>query len=250
MMTSRNAQFRFYAELNDFLDEEKQKRSFVYTFKGNPAIKDAIEAIGAPHTEVDLILVNGVSVGFGYQLQAGDRVSVYPVFESLDITPVAKLRREPLREPCFILDVHLGKLAKLLRLLGFDARYSNDYEDDAIVACAVREKRIVLTRDLGILKTSAVTHGYWVRSRDPIEQVREVLRRFDLYKRLRPFQRCMTCNGRLERVDRAAVVSRVPPQVAAQYQDFFVCAACGKVYWRGSHYERLRQKIDKIVDDD
>ncbi len=246
-MSQGNAQFRFYEELNDFLDEDKRKVAFLYVFNGHPSIKDAIEAIGVPHTEVDLILVNGVSVGFDYQLQEDDRVSVYPVFESLDSSPLVRLREKPLRESKFVLDVHLGKLARHLRLLGFDACYDNAYEDAEIVDLAVREGRIVLTRDRGILKVRAVTHGYWVRSRDPMTQIREVLTRFDLFSQIRPFQRCIVCNGLLRQVEKQTVVAELPPRVAAYYDEFFVCAACGKVYWKGSHYDRLREKVAEMI---
>ena len=127
-MDKKIARFRFYEELNDFLPREKRKVSFDYHFEGNPGIKDVIEALGVPHAEVDMLLVNGQSVDFEYQLQDGDRVAVYPVFESMDISAVSKVRQVPLREPKFVLDVHLGKLAKRLRLLGFDTLYRNDFE--------------------------------------------------------------------------------------------------------------------------
>ena len=185
-MSYNLAQFRFYEELNDFLAPDKKKRDFSYPFNGRPSIKDAIEAIGVPHTEVELILANGRSVGFDYPLKHGDRVSVYPVFESLDISPVVRVREKPLREPSFILDVHLGRLAKLLRMLGFDTRYRNDYRDIEIVDISIKERRIILTRDRGILKNRSVTHGYCLRSTEPIAQAREVLQRFDLFSQVTP----------------------------------------------------------------
>ena len=246
-MPPKTAHFRFYEELNDFLDAGKRKTLFPYQFKGNPSIKDAIEAIGVPHTEVDLILVNGASVGFDYQLQEGDRVSVYPVFESLDISPVVRLRERPLRDTKFVLDVHLGKLARLLRLLGFDTLYRNDYADSEIVDLAVQEHRIVLTRDRGILRIKAVTHGYWIRSTNPLEQAREVLGRFDLASQVQPFRRCIVCNGLIEPIDKEAIESRLPAGLAAYQGEFFACTTCGKVYWRGSHYDRLKEKVAGII---
>ena len=125
-----------------------------------------------PHTEVDLILVNGESVGFGHRLQCGERVSVYPVFERLDIHSVNRLRAEPLREPCFIADVHLGRLARYLRILGLDVVYRNDFADEAIIAISQQAHRIILTRDLGILKNGRVTHGYWIRNTQPLVQLK------------------------------------------------------------------------------
>src|SRR5262249_52305094 len=137
-MSMQVASFRLYAELNDFLPPAQRQIPFVYCFNGMPTIKEAIEAVGVPHTEVDLILVNGVSVAFDYRLRDGDSVAVYPVFESFDIAPLLRLRPQPLRETKFILDVHLGKLAKYLRLLGFDTLYRNDYQDPDIIAIALR----------------------------------------------------------------------------------------------------------------
>ncbi len=241
------ARFRFYAELNDFLPDRYDGREIPYAFRDHPSVKDAIEALGVPHTEVELILVDGRAVGFDYHLRDGDRVAVYPAFESWDVSSLVQLRERPLRRVAFILDVHLGKLARLLRLLGFDALYRNDYEDHEIVAIARAEHRIILTRDRGILKYRDVTHGYWVRSTDPIEQAREVLRRFDLAAQVAPFRRCLVCNGLIEPVDKADVLAQLPPATAMYYDEFYKCADCGKVYWRGAHYARMLEKVAACV---
>jgi len=246
-MSQNIAQFRFYEELNDFLPRHQQKVIFPYPFNGTPSIKDAVEAIGIPHTEVDLILVNSNSVGFGYQLQPGDRVSVYPVFESLDIAAVTHLRPKPLREPEFILDVHLGKLARRLRMLGFDSLYRNDFHDHQLVELAQREMRIVLTRDRGLLKNKVVTHGYWIRSHQPDEQVREVIQRFDLGGRIRAFSRCRVCNGTIEIVDRKHIENLLLPKTSQYYDEFHVCVGCGRVYWEGSHYQKMKTYIERIA---
>jgi uncharacterized protein with PIN domain len=198
---------------------------------------------------VDLILINGSAATFDTQLDDGDRVSVYPVFESLDIGPVAHLRPRPLRSPRFILDVHLGRLAAFLRLLGFDADYANSFDDVTLTRRAVEEGRILLTRDRGLLKRSAITRGYCVRSTDPREQVVEILRRFDLAGTIRPFSRCLACNGVLQRVTKDDVVESVPPRVGESHEVFTRCARCGRVYWRGSHYERLERLVEAIVED-
>ncbi|MCH7974911.1 MAG: twitching motility protein PilT, partial [Bacteroidetes bacterium] len=154
--------FRFYEELNDFLPGEKRKVPFEHIYIDRTSVKDVIESFGVPHTEIDLILVNGKSVGFDYLISVGDDISVYPVFESLDITDVQYLRPKPLRNPKFIADVHLGKLAHYLRMMGFDVLYKNDFDDDEIVNVSLTEKRAILTKDRGILKRSEVTHGYWI----------------------------------------------------------------------------------------
>lgn len=238
-MNRKIARFRFYEELNDFLPRNKRKISFEHYFEGNPGIKDVIEALGVPHAEVDMILVNGQSVDFEYRLQDGDRAAVYPVFEALDISTVSKVRQAPLREPRFILDVHLGKLAKRLRLLGFDTLYRNDLQDNEIVDISLKEKRIILTRDIGLLKNKKVTHGYWLRSRQPKRQLREIVSRFDLKNLIRPFTRCLECNGVIHPVEKEAVLRRLPPNTRKYYQNFFQCAECGKIYWEGSHYQKM-----------
>jgi len=241
------AEFRFYEELNDFLAPALRKRAFDYAFRGTPSVKDAIEAIGVPHTEVDLVLVDGESVDFTRRLTGGERVAVYPVFERLDISPVTRLRPRPLRQTRFVLDVHLGKLARYLRLLGFDTRYRNDYDDAAIVGLARVESRIVLTRDKGLLKHGAVTHGYWVRASAPRAQLAEIVRVFDLGGAVRPFTRCIRCNGELQRVPKEAIAERLPPHVRAYFDEFAQCRECAAIYWPGSHYDRMRKLVDELA---
>ncbi len=241
------ASFRFYEELNDFLPAEKRKKTFPYAFMGKPSVKDAIEGIGVSHTEIDLILVNGSSTGFDYSLRDGDRVSVYPVFENLDISTITRLRPEPLRKTRFVLDVHLGKLARLLRMVGFDTLYRNDFHDDMIIETALKEQRIILTRDRGILKNRSVTHGYWIRQKEPLKQVLEVVKRFDLFTQVRPFSRCIECNGGIESVDKKSVLDRLPEKTATYYNSFKKCPDCGKIYWKGSHYQKMKEKIERIL---
>lgn len=241
------AVFRFYEELNFFLSRENRKRDIEINFKGHPAIKDTIEALGVPHTEVEVILVNGVSVGFDYQLQEGDRVSVYPMFESLNISPILKLRQKPLREPKFICDVHLGKLATILRLLGFDTLYRNDCQDKEIIETARRESRIILTCDRGILKHRVVTHGYCLRSRVAMEQVAEVINRFDLAEPAKPFSRCTVCNALIEPVAKSEIKHKLLPKVDKRYHEFWRCSGCGRIYWQGSHYAKIWDRINQLV---
>lgn len=233
------AEFRFYEELNDFLPADKRKRAFAYSFTGTPSVKDTIEAIGVPHTEIDLILVDGRSVDFDRRLEGGERVAVYPVFERLDIEPLARLRPEPLRVPRFVLDVHLGTLARHLRLLGFDAFWRNDLDDAEIIDISLAEKRIILTRDRGILKVGRVMHGYWLRTTDPLAQLDEVVRAIDLGARIAPYTRCLECNGELADVEAAEIAAEVPERVLAEHSQFKRCSGCGRVYWAGTHQRRL-----------
>ncbi len=243
----KSATFRFYEELNDFLPENKRKVAFEHSFRGNPTVKDMIEALGVPHAEVDLILVNGESVTFNHILRDQDYVSVYPVFESVDLSGFTHLREKSLRQTKFILDVHLGKLVKYLRMLGFDSIYRNDYSDKEIIDISISAHRIILTRDVGLLKVGAVTHGYFVRSQKPKEQLKEVLKRFDLYKSIRPFNRCISCNQPLERVSREDILEQLQPLTSKYFNEFFRCTGCGKVFWEGSHFERMKDFIAGIT---
>jgi hypothetical protein len=244
---SKTARFRFYEELNDFLPFDKRKTPFSYHFNGAPRMKDVIEDVGVPHKSVDLILVNSTSAGLDYRLQHNDRISVYPVFESLDISPLVRLRKSPLRKSTFILDVHLGRLAKLLRMLGFDSLYRNNYEDSEIISISLKEKRIILTRDRGLLKRKAVTHGYWMESTKPRRQIQEVVRRFDLLSQIRPFHRCMVCNGIISKIDKTAGMHHLPAAAALYYKEFNGCLTCGRIYWKGSHYNKMLARINELV---
>ncbi|MGR8934144.1 MAG: Mut7-C RNAse domain-containing protein [Gammaproteobacteria bacterium] len=240
---AHSAEFRFYEELNDFLPVEQRKRALPYCFNGNPGIKDPIEVFGVPHTEVDLIIVNGESVGFDYKLKNADRVAVYPVFESLDITPIIKLRDQPLRRTAFIVDVNLGKLARLLRLFGFDTLFCNRYDDGEIVALAEEQKRIVLTRDRRLLFAKRVTHGYWVRSVEPRRQLSEVVVRFDLSGLIKPFYRCTVCNGLIAPVEKLTVLPVLEPKTKQYFENFYRCGHCGRVYWEGSHIGNIKKSF-------
>lgn len=239
--------FRFYEELNDFLPVAQRQTTLEYRFKGSPGIKDPIEALGIPHTEVDLIVVNAQSVGFNYRLQDGDRVAVYPVFESFDITPLARLQERPLRSTAFVLDVNLGKLARRLRMLGFDTDYHNRNADADLVRISVAERRILLTRDRRLLFHKLITHGYWVRAIEPDAQVVEVMNRFDLYRAVKPFHRCLDCNGLIERVNKQDIVDQLQPLTKKHYDEFYRCARCAKVYWQGSHVEHMNQTLISLV---
>ena len=240
--------FRFYEELNDFLPEEKHKVRFAHNYIDRASVKDVIESLGVPHTGVDLILVNGKSVGFDYLINDGDDISVYPVFESLDITNVQHLRPKPLREPKFIADVHLGKLTRYLRMMGFDVLYKNDFDDNEIVNLSLTETRAILTRDRGILKRSEVTHGYWVRSTKIKEQVIEVIKRFDLKNIIKEFSRCIECNSMLKPISKNEIIDALPPKVSKSMAELSQCPACKKNYWKGTHHQKMLSFIQSVKD--
>lgn len=237
-------QLRFYEELNDFLPPARRKAEFSHALARRTSVKDLIESFGVPHTEVEVILVNGRSVDFGYIVQAGDRISVYPKFESLDVSPLIRLRDRPLRDPRFVVDANLGQLARYLRLLGFDVLYRNSYTDPEVARIASTEQRIVLTRDRALLQHKIITHGYFIRADKPREQVREVLARLDLYRALRPFTRCLRCNGELQDVDKDTVLHQLEPKTRQFYEHFRQCKACGQAYWKGSHFRRMEKLYD------
>lgn len=237
---------RVYAELNDFLAPELRGATMRRPAQPHQTVKDIIEAAGIPHTEVDLILLDGRSVEFDERPKSGDRIAVYPVFEAFDIGPTTRVRPTPLRDPRFVVDVNLGKLVRLLWLLGLDARWDGDVADEKLAEIAQAEHRIVLTRDRGLLKRRNVTHGLFVRSDLPFEQAIEVLRRLDLAGRLAPFSRCLRCGGTLATVSKAEVLDQLEPRTRQYYDDFRRCETCGQVYWRGTHHARLAELVDDI----
>lgn len=246
-----NITIRFYEELNYFLKKYPKKQDIQFSFNSKRSIKDLIESFGIPHVEVDMILVNGKSVDFSYIVQNKDRISVYPVFESLNIKNTQKLRAEPLRETKFILDVHLGKLAKNLIILGFDSIYNNSLQDKELAEISLKENRILLTRDRGLLKRKVINHGFIIKKNEVIGQTVEVLNRLDLWEKIKPFTRCIHCNGNLQSVKKEDIANsvlkiQVPDKILNMYNEFSKCVTCNKVYWKGTHYLNLISKINLL----
>jgi uncharacterized protein len=239
---------RAYAELNDFLPAESRGVTVRRPFQPHQTVKDVLEAMGIPHTEVDLVVINGNAQDFAHRPKSGDRIAVYPVFEALDIGSTARLRPVPLRDPRFVIDVNLGRLARLLRVLGFDVWWSSDVEDQTLVDISLAQHRILLTRDKALLKRRAVTHGLFVHSEHPEEQTLEVIRRLDLSQRLAPFSRCVRCNGTLIGVSKSEVLDRLEPLTRRYYDDFSRCADCGRIYWPGSHRTRLAGFVERLCE--
>ncbi len=241
------ADFRFHAELNHFLPPSQRQVSFTHFFKGRASIKDMIESLGVPHPEVDAIVVNGESVDFSYIVQDGDRIHVHPISTSTEVTSTVRIRPPYLACCRFVLDIHLGKLANSLRLLGFDTLYRNDYADEELAQISASEERILLTRDKGLLMRSLVTYGYYVRETNPERQVVEVLRRFDLFGKVLPFQRCIRCNGLLQPVAKEAIIDQLPEKTKLEINEFHRCSCCGQIYWKGAHFERIQQFIEGVL---
>lgn len=237
------ADFHFYGELNDFLRSRYRQVKFSHFFKERGSIKDTIEALGVPHPEIGRIEVNGECVDFSYIVDDGDSIKVYPL--SLTVTPIFRPIHLLSR---FVLDIHLGKLATSLRLLGFDTLYRNDYCDPELAEISATQERILLTRDKGLLMRSVVTYGYYVRETNPERQVIEVLRRFDLFNWVAPFKRCLRCNGLLEPVGKESLIDQLPEKTQLHMDEFHRCSECGQVYWKGSHYERMQNFINRVLE--
>lgn len=237
---------RFYAELNDFLPGPLRQQAIEQEIRAGEQLKHLIETMGVPHTEIEVILLNGHSVGFDHLLHDGDRISVYPMFESMDVRPLLRLRERPLRAPKFITDAHLGKLARYLRLLGFDTLFFNDIGDHQLVKISIDEKRTLLTRDRALLMHRAITHGCYVHAIEPRMQMVEVVERLDLSGQIAPFSRCMVCNGNIVSEAKHHIEEMLPEQVARRHDEFWRCSDCRKVYWKGSHYHQLLESIATI----
>jgi uncharacterized protein with PIN domain len=237
---------RAYAELNDFLAAELRGLTVRRPFRAHQTVKDVLEAMGIPHTEVDLILVNGDPRDFTHRPGVGDRIAAYPVFEALDIGATARLRPVPLRDPRFVVDVNLGRLARLLRVLGFDVWWSHGADDGTLAEISLGQQRILLTRDRGLLKRRAITHGLFVHSDRSEEQALEVIRRLDLRQRLAPFSRCVRCNGTLAAVNKDDVSGHLQPLTHRYYDTFSRCADCGQIYWPGSHRANLVSLVERL----
>lgn len=235
---------RFYAELNDLLPVDQRFRDLEVPVGVGETVKDLVEAKGVPHAEIDLILVNGGPVDFDHRVRARDRISVYPVFESLDLSSMGHLRPEPLRTTHFVLDANLGTLARYLRLCGFDTLYRNDIEDEELAGISRAEERVLLTRDVGVLKRKVVTRGYFVRATSPRDQLVETVQRFDLSADIQPFTRCLRCNDLLAHVAKRDVIDELEPGTARFFDDFLRCEGCLGIYWRGAHYESLLALVE------
>ena len=240
--------FRFYEELNDFLPKHRRKTDFEATLKGKRSIKDMIEALGVPHTEIDLILVNGNSVDFNYILQDEDRVSVYPVFESLNITNVTRLRKIPLRRTKFIADINIGDIVKYMRVLGLDLYYDPLLSTREIIEISKRENRVILTKSRKLLKFKDVSHGIFIRPGTTTEQIRRIIDCLDIKDNIKPFSRCLRCNTLLNIVLKEKIIDRIPPKTKEFCNEYVQCRSCNKIYWKGTHFINMEKVVGQILD--
>jgi len=235
-MDMLTAQFLFHGALNDFLPARLKATPIPCSFAPHQTVKHLVESLGVPHLEVGQVLVNGQPVTDSRRLPNGCLVDAYPREQE-------SLTKEEAR---FVLDNHLGKLAAMLRMLGFDTLYRNDYQDDELANTAATEGRILLTRDRRLLMRKAIPRGYCVRQDDPQEQIRAVLQRYNLFRHISPFQRCLRCNHALQPVAKVQVLDRLEPLTRRYFDEFSLCPACDQVYWKGSHYERMQALVAEL----
>ncbi len=238
---------RVYGPLNDFLPPVRRQAAFDVRVDGPRSVKDLVESVGVPHPEIDLILLNGEAVGFAAAVTAGDRVAVFPLFRTIDISDVSRTRPAPAGVARFILDGHLAALTRRLRLMGVDTLCPAGADDAALASIAEHDGRILLTRDRDLLKRRTVSRGYFVRETRPPGQLVEVLRRFGPVP-VEPFSRCLRCNGMLVDVAKADVASVLPPQTRLHHDRFRRCDACGHIYWQGAHWHRLIDAVERALE--
>ena len=241
------ATFRFDEALNFFLPRAKKHTTIEHSFDWRGSVKDMIESLGVPHPEIELIVANGVAVDFDYIVEPDAHIHVYASAADVDLSPKVALRPPLVDAPTFILDQHLGRLAAYLRMMGYDTLYRNDYHDEELAQVSHDEGRVLLTRDVGLLKRSMVTYGYFVRATHREKQLAEITRRYGLAQWITPFKRCMKCNGLVETVSKASVMSELPDGTATYYDEFHRCDACGQVYWKGAHHQRMAALMQRVL---
>jgi uncharacterized protein len=230
--------------LDFFLGSKARRESIERRLTEKTSVKDVIESCGVPHTEIDLVIVNGEAVGFDYCVTGDAQIELYPPKTAYPHFTEKRLQLNTISQ--FIADGHLGKLVRDLRLIGIDVAYNAGAEDRQLVEIATSENRALLTRDRRLLMYAAVQHGYYLRSQNPFEQTVEVVRRFDLGSTLSPFSRCLRCNALLVPTEKEKVIDRLEPLTKIYYDEFRRCVGCGQVYWSGSHFEKLRKRIEAI----
>lgn len=239
--------FHFFGELNFFLPKKHRHQPFSHAFAWKASIKDMVESLGPPHCEIDLLTVDGISVGFDHIVMPKSQICVYDKTSPTSIENRVLLRPPLQGKPRFVLDTHLGRLASYLRMMGFDTLYRNDYPDDLLAEISDIDGRVLLTRDIGLLKRGRVQHGYFIRATNPKQQIVEIVRRYHLSETVTPFRRCLKCNGELTSVEKADVLSQLPNTSAEQYDEFHQCDMCGQVYWKGTHYDKMCEFLDGVM---
>jgi len=243
-VSSFTVRLNFHGDLAFFLKSKGGRRIVERPLGEKTSVKDVIESCGVPHPEIDLILVDGQPVGFSHILECEHEIDVYPIRSLPTLFHEHRLQTAGINQ--FIADGHLGKLTRDLRLLGFDVAYDRDAQDRQLLAVMNIENRALLTRDRWLLMHKVVRHGYYPHSQDPAEQTIEVMQRFDLFSSIAPFTRCLRCNALLEKVEKGEVIEKLEPLTRIHYEHFRRCTGCGQIYWPGSHFDKLRARIEEI----
>lgn len=237
----------FHAELNDFLPAAERGRGRAVQADDGAPLRHLIEACGVPHTEVAMARREGEQVGLQTPVSDDDRIDVWPFFAALAQCPELR-ERDPLAGARrFLADAHLGRLARHLRMLGFDTRWDHDDVGDARLAeLAATDGRILLSSDRRLLMRRQVGRGCFVRGGSTWEQLEALTRRLDLCAELQPFTRCTLCNARLAAVALDQVRAQIPPRVRELTEHYWRCDACGRIYWRGTHWRDMRTRIRRL----
>jgi uncharacterized protein with PIN domain len=235
----------FPEEFNFFRRRKNKAREIIYPLERKTSIKHIIESLGVPHTEIGKIVVEDKEVDFNYIPANSQKIIVLPVIPPFDVTMPSFLRPEPLQKIRFVVDVNVGKLALLLRMLGLDAEYSPKFLDKDILSFCKKEKRIVLSKDTGLLKCRQIIFGRHVRSIHPDDQLSEVLNFFGIKGPFNFFSRCLRCNNKLVPISKKDILHRLEPKTKKYFNRFKICPQCNRIYWRGSHYEKMKNRLLK-----
>lgn len=217
-----------------------------FFLKRRSSIKDIVESFGIPHTEIGCLLKNNKELNFEYIPVKGDFIKVRGVTPPLNVKLKTKLRPVNFDQLKFIADVNIGKAAVLLRALGFDTLWEDRLDDGYIAILAESEKRIVLTRDIDLLKRKSIVYGMFVDSMEPFEQTKLIVERFGLNPPYDLFSRCTRCNSILQSVSKEDIIDRLLPKTKIYYNSFFICPGCEKIYWAGSHREKIINDFKNI----
>lgn len=237
----------FHPALSPLITSPHNSGRVEYCLSRKASVKDVIESLGIPHTEIAHLTVNGEEKGFDYILVAGDTVEVHAVMTTADVYSPNILRQKMPERIRFVVDVNVGKLARLLRLLGFDAVYHSGFGDETLARIAHEEQRIMLTKDATLLKRKIVQFGRLVRSTTPREQLLEVVELYDLARQARPFSRCLCCNSILEVIPKEEIIDRLQPLTRKYYDSFYICPGCDRLYWAGSHRQGMHCFLQGIL---
>jgi len=219
--------------------------SIDYRLERRASIKDIVESLGIPHTEVGAVRVGNQTTDFGFIPEPGQQIRVSEIAPPFDVTRPSQLRPVPLPTVRFVVDVNVGRLAALLRLAGFDTAYENGLRDEEIAERAHQEKRIVLSKDRALLKRNKIVFGRLVRAVQPDAQLVETVQFFGLNGPGKLFSRCLRCNRTLQPVAKAAILHQLEPRTKKYFNTFKTCPDCGRIYWRGSHCDAMAAKLKR-----